>query len=66
MRGKIIANFVINDLKCWLKKEKISIENCPLKPEVIGMLAGLVEKGLIDKKQMKKLAKNWFYEDLNK
>lgn len=57
--NKIIVNFIMNDLKGILNKKKLSIENCPIAPEVIGFLARLVSENYLDKKQMKKLVTKW-------
>lgn len=63
--GKIAANFIINDLLGLLKKNKLTIEQCPLSPEMVGGLARLVRSGGLEKKSMRKLLIKWFNEALD-
>jgi Asp-tRNA(Asn)/Glu-tRNA(Gln) amidotransferase B subunit len=63
--GKITANLILNDLKALLKKEKLTIEQSPLKPELIGFFAKSIHSGALTKQQVKKLMTKFFYENLN-
>jgi len=63
--GKVIANFIINDLKGMLSKRKLTIEQCPIAPEVIGFLGRAVAAGSLTKKQMRKLVQTWMDEAQN-
>ena len=54
----------MNDLKGLLKKHKLTIQECPLKPEVIGFLGRSISTGALSKKQAKTLMTKWFEENL--
>lgn len=62
--AKEIANLIMNDLKGLLKKHKLKIEQCPLKPEVIGFLGRAISTNSLTKKQAKTLMAKWFEENL--
>jgi len=62
--GKIAANLIINDLLGLLKKNKLTIEQSPIKPETIRMFAELQHKGLLTNKSVRKLLTKFFYENL--
>lgn len=52
-KPKTIANYIINDLLSLLAASGIKITECPLAPEGLGELAGLVDSGKINSKQGK-------------
>ncbi|MEX1117380.1 MAG: Asp-tRNA(Asn)/Glu-tRNA(Gln) amidotransferase subunit GatB [Terrimicrobiaceae bacterium] len=52
-KPKTIANYIINDLLSLLASSGIKITECPLAPEGLGELAGLVDSGKINSKQGK-------------
>jgi aspartyl-tRNA(Asn)/glutamyl-tRNA(Gln) amidotransferase subunit B len=52
-RPKTIANYIINDLLSLLAASGVKIAECPLAPEGLGELAGLVDSGKINSKQGK-------------
>ena len=64
--GKQLANMINNDLKALLKKYKLTIEECPLKPEVIGFLARQVANGLLTKAKAKEFMTKWFNDNVRK
>jgi Asp-tRNA(Asn)/Glu-tRNA(Gln) amidotransferase B subunit len=64
LSGKVIANLIMNDLKGLLNKYKLKIEQCPLKPEVIGFLGRSIASNNLTKKQAKALMAKWFEENL--
>ncbi len=57
--GKVIANFLLNDLLGILRKKKIKIENCPISPEVLGFLCRTVNRGDLDRKSLIKFVVKW-------
>ena len=52
---KKIANWVINNLLGQLKENDLDITECPIAPEKIGRLVGLVEAGTISNNQAKEV-----------
>jgi aspartyl-tRNA(Asn)/glutamyl-tRNA(Gln) amidotransferase subunit B len=52
-RPKLIANYVINDLLSALGAAGKTIGECPVKPEDLKALVGLVDQGKINSKQAK-------------
>ncbi len=60
--GKLIANLLINDLKGLLKKSKLTIDQCPIKPELMGFLARGINQGTLTRKFVKKFLINTFEE----
>lgn len=58
--GKIIANLLNNQILGLLKKNKLTIEECPVAPEFLSFLARCIERGDLDKKQAKELIKKSF------
>ena len=52
---KTVANFLISDVNAYLNKNGISIEEFPLKPAYLNVLAGLQEDGFTHKQVMQAL-----------
>jgi len=48
--GKLTANWMITELFGALKKENITFLNCPVTPQKLGELIGLISKGVISGK----------------
>ena len=59
---KKVANWVINNLLGELKENDLAIGDCPLAPEKIGQLVGLVEAGTISNSQAKEVFSDLFAE----
>lgn len=57
---KLMANWIINDLKALLRKRGLTIEHCPLKPEAVGFLARRVSDGVLTKAKARELLAKWF------
>lgn len=64
--GKPIANFILNDLKGILNKRKLSFDDCPLAPEVIGFLVRASINGQLDKRKIRPLVEKWIDENVKK
>lgn len=64
--GKVIANLIMNDLKSLLKKNKLTIEQSPLAPEVIGFLGRSIASGALKKQKARDFLAKWFNENLEK
>ncbi|MDF1814423.1 MAG: Asp-tRNA(Asn)/Glu-tRNA(Gln) amidotransferase subunit GatB [Verrucomicrobiales bacterium] len=57
---KKVANWVINNLLGELKENDLTISDCPVAPEKIGQLVGLVEAGTISNNQAKEVFSDLF------
>ncbi|MDF1755475.1 MAG: Asp-tRNA(Asn)/Glu-tRNA(Gln) amidotransferase subunit GatB [Verrucomicrobiales bacterium] len=57
---KKVANWVINNLLGELKENDLNISECPIAPEKIGQLVGLVEAGTISNNQAKEVFSELF------
>jgi aspartyl-tRNA(Asn)/glutamyl-tRNA(Gln) amidotransferase subunit B len=57
---KKIANWVINNLLGELKEHDLEISECPVAPEKIGKLVGLIEAGTISNNQAKEVFTDLF------
>ncbi|EYS95089.1 Asp-tRNA(Asn)/Glu-tRNA(Gln) amidotransferase subunit GatB [Bartonella bacilliformis] len=53
--GKMVANWVINDLLGALNKNNCKIEDTPVKPDQLGAIIDLIEEGIISGKIAKDL-----------
>ena len=61
---QIISKFIINDLKAILNKHKLSIEDNPLPPEAVWLMARAVQGGVITKREMRNCAQRWIDEQM--
>ncbi len=58
--AKAVANWIISELIGYMNKEGVSIEEVKIKPEHIGELVNLIEKGTISGKIGKKVFKEMY------
>ena len=49
--GKIVANLLLNDIKGLLNKHKLTIEQCPISPAVLALLARFIRMRHYQKEQ---------------
>lgn len=59
---KIIANFLLNDMRGMLNRRKLELTDCGISPEAIGFMARMVHLGLVDKRVMRRLIEQWIDE----
>ena len=60
--GKVIANFILNEMTGMVRKHKTTIVDCGITPEVIGFLCRQVKDGTLTPKQRKALVEKWLTE----
>jgi Asp-tRNA(Asn)/Glu-tRNA(Gln) amidotransferase B subunit len=60
--GKQIANIIINDPLGLLKKRKLTIDESPIKPELMGFLGRAIHNGTLTKKYVKQFLIKTFEE----
>ncbi len=58
--GKALANWILNDLQSALTNASLTIVNCPIPPEALEELIGLIESGKISGKQGKEVFSEMF------
>src|SRR5258708_36079805 len=59
-RPKAVANYVLNDLLSALSGAGKSVEECPIRPQHLAELSGLIEDGKITSKQGKEVFAEMF------
>jgi aspartyl-tRNA(Asn)/glutamyl-tRNA(Gln) amidotransferase subunit B len=59
-KPKQVANWVLNDLQSALKNEGLGMAECPLKPEALNGLVGMIEAGKISSTQGKEVFAGMF------
>ena len=50
-----VANWIINNLSATLSAREISIDECPLTPQTLAALVGIIEEGIVSTNQAKEV-----------
>ncbi len=59
-KPKSVANWILNDLQSSLATENLTISDCPIPPEALDELVGLIDAGKINGKQGKEVFAEMF------
>lgn len=59
-KPKSVANWILNDLQSSLATESLTISDCPIPPEALDELVGLIDAGKINGKQGKEVFAEMF------